>query len=46
MSYTHAVLTAMADVLFGVLPVLFLWNANFSRRVKISVGGILVFGSL
>lgn len=45
-SYVHAVLTALADVVYAILPVVFLWNADFSRRAKISVGGILMLGSV
>ena len=46
LSYTHAVIVAISDVIFAVLPLLFVWEAALSRRAKISVGAILTIGSL
>jgi hypothetical protein len=51
-SYQQAAVTTLTDVVFVMLPVFILWNANMSRRSKISVGLILclatayVFSSL
>lgn len=45
-SYFHAVLQAMADLIYGALPVVYLWNATFTKRAKYSIGGILMLGSV
>lgn len=45
-SYVHAVLTALADIIYASLPIIFLWNAEFSKRAKYSIGGILIVGSV
>jgi hypothetical protein len=46
MAYQQAAVTTLTDVVFVTLPVLILWNANMSRRSKISVGFILCLATL
>lgn len=41
MAYQQASITTLTDLVFVVLPIFVLWNANMSRRSKISVGLIL-----
>jgi hypothetical protein len=40
-AYQQAAFTTLTDLVFVVLPVFILWNANMSRKSKISVGIIL-----
>lgn len=40
-SETTAVFSTLTDLIFVVLPIIVLWNANMDRRSKISVGIIL-----
>lgn len=46
MSYTHAVLNALADCVLFALPIALLWKADMSRRAKLSVISILGLGSV
>jgi hypothetical protein len=46
MSYQQAAITTLTDVVFVMLPIFILWNANMSRRSKISVGLILCLAAL
>lgn len=46
MSYTHAIVNAVADWIFAVLPIFFLLRTNLDLRAKISVGAILALGSV
>jgi hypothetical protein len=41
-----AAVSTMTDIMFVVLPVLILWNANMDRRSKFSVGFILCLAAL
>jgi hypothetical protein len=45
-AYQQAAITTLTDVVFVMLPVFILWNANMSRRSKISVGLILCLATL
>jgi hypothetical protein len=45
-AYQQAAVTTLTDIVFVVLPVFILWNANMSRRSKISVGFILCLAAL
>lgn len=45
-SYTHAVVNAVADWTFAILPVFFLIRTDLDVRSKISVGAILALGSV
>jgi hypothetical protein len=46
MAYQQAAITTLTDVIFVLLPIFILWNANMSRRSKISVGLILCLAAL
>jgi hypothetical protein len=46
MAYQQAAITTLTDLVFVVLPVSILWNANMNRRSKISVGFILCLAGL
>jgi hypothetical protein len=46
MAYQQAAVTTLTDVVFVALPVFILWNANMSRRAKLSVGFILCLATL
>ncbi|KAJ4307721.1 hypothetical protein N0V94_009639 [Neodidymelliopsis sp. IMI 364377] len=41
MAYQSATFSTLTDLVFVVLPIVVLWNANMDRRSKISVGFIL-----
>ena len=45
-SYSHSVLNALSDLVFGVLPVFLICQTKMSIRSKTSVGGILCLGSM
>jgi hypothetical protein len=45
-AYQQAAVTTLTDIVFVVLPVFILWNANMSRSSKISVGFILCLAAL
>jgi hypothetical protein len=45
-AYQQAAITTLTDIIFITLPVLILWNANMSRRSKLSVGFILCLAAL
>lgn len=46
MGYTHAVTIALTDIIFAVLPVVFLSRAGFGTRKKAVVGSILAIGAV
>jgi hypothetical protein len=46
MAYQQAAITTLTDIVFVALPVFILWNANMSRRSKMSVGFILCLAAL
>ena len=46
MSYTQAVINAISDWIYGLLPIALLWNANMNKRSKVSVGILLALGSM
>jgi hypothetical protein len=46
MAYQQASFTTLTDLIFLALPVFILWNANMSRRSKVSVGLILCLAAL
>lgn len=46
MAYQQATVTTLTDVVFLLLPIFILWNANMSRRDKISVGFVLSLAAL
>jgi hypothetical protein len=45
-SYQQAAMTTLTDLVFVVLTLLILWNANMSLRSKVSVGFILCLAAL
>jgi hypothetical protein len=45
-AYQQAAVTTLTDIVFVTLPILILWNANMSRRSKMSVGFILCLATL
>lgn len=45
-SYTHAVITALADWIYAILPMIYLHNSKLIFRTKLSVGFILCIGSM
>jgi hypothetical protein len=45
-AYQQAAVTTLTDVIFVTLPIFILWNANMSRRSKLSVGFILCLAAL
>jgi hypothetical protein len=45
-SYQQAAVTTLTDLVFVVLTLLILWNANMSLRSKVSVGFILCLAAL
>jgi hypothetical protein len=46
MGYTHAIITALTDLTFAILPINLVRNAHMSSRQKILVGSILVLGAM
>ncbi|KAG9243873.1 hypothetical protein BJ878DRAFT_461411 [Calycina marina] len=44
LTYAHAVISAVTDSAFGILPVFFVWKLKMSLRTKISVVLILSLG--
>ncbi|KAF2123470.1 hypothetical protein P153DRAFT_391562 [Dothidotthia symphoricarpi CBS 119687] len=46
MAYQQASITTITDLVFVLLPITLLWNANMHKRSKISVGVILSLGAL
>tara|TARA_R110002003_G_scaffold2445_1_gene24354 strand:+ start:21410 stop:21760 length:351 start_codon:yes stop_codon:yes gene_type:complete len=45
-AYQQAAVTTMTDLVFLILPVVILWNANMTRQSKLSVGFILCLAAL
>ncbi|KAH7066842.1 hypothetical protein BKA63DRAFT_453196 [Paraphoma chrysanthemicola] len=45
-AYQQAAVTTMTDLIFLIMPLIILWNANMSRQSKISVGFILSLAAL
>lgn len=45
-AYQQAAVTTLTDLVFLILPVIILWNANMNRQSKISVGFILSLAAL
>jgi hypothetical protein len=45
-AYQQAAVTTLTDLVFVTLPIFILWNANMSRKSKISVGFILCLATL
>jgi hypothetical protein len=45
-AYQQAAITTLTDIIFVTLPIFILWNANMSRRSKLSVGFILCLAAL
>ncbi|KAL5113711.1 hypothetical protein ACEQ8H_008416 [Pleosporales sp. CAS-2024a] len=43
--YQQAAITTLTDLVFVTLPIFILWNANMSRRSKISAGFILILAA-
>jgi hypothetical protein len=46
MGYTHAIITALTDATFAVLPIGLVRRAKLHPRQKIVVGGILIIGAV
>jgi hypothetical protein len=45
-AYQQASITTSTDIVFALLPLFILWNANMDTRSKISVGFILSLAAL
>lgn len=41
---TYSATSAIADILFGVIPIFVLWNLQMNRKAKIIVGILLSVG--
>jgi hypothetical protein len=46
MGYTHAIITALTDLTFAILPVKMVWNSKMNVRHKFLVGTILTIGAV
>ena len=46
MGYTHALITALTDLTFAVLPIELVRKAQLTMNQKIVVGGILMIGGV
>lgn len=44
--YTHALLTALADISIAVVAVDFVWHLDLDKRAKWTAGSLLAFGSM
>ncbi|KAB8213983.1 hypothetical protein BDV33DRAFT_209697 [Aspergillus novoparasiticus] len=45
-SYTASALSALADWMYGILPIFVIWKLQVSKRTKAIVAGVLGFGAI
>jgi hypothetical protein len=45
-TYTHGVLSALADWTLGTMPIFLVWNLQMNTRTKVSVALILALGAV
>jgi len=45
-TYAACAVTAIADWVFGILPIFFVWNLKLDRKAKVYIAGILAFAAI